>query len=58
MDKERKGQEGEKLLPDMEPARHQPREKEMDPMPDRELKYEENSNEKYRDRTPDNHNDD
>ncbi|MGM0898937.1 MAG: hypothetical protein ACQEV0_13615 [Bacillota bacterium] len=52
MDKERKHKEGEKLLPDVEPGRHQPPNKEMDPMPDRELEYEENSNEKYRDRTP------
>ncbi|WP_180956224.1 MULTISPECIES: hypothetical protein [unclassified Planococcus (in: firmicutes)] len=53
MDKERKYKEGEKLLPDVEPGRHQPTDKEMDPMPDRELEYEENSNEKYRDQTPD-----
>lgn len=53
MDKERKYKEGEKLLPDVEPGRHQPPEKELNPMPDRELEYEENSNEKYRDQTPD-----
>lgn len=52
MDKERKSKEGEKLLPDVEPRRHQPPDKDLDPMPDRELEYEENSNEKYRDQTP------
>ncbi|MFK8795304.1 hypothetical protein ACWNS2_01135 [Planococcus plakortidis] len=53
MGKERKSKEGEKLLPDMEPGRHQPPDKEGNPMPDRELEYKENSNEKYRDQTPD-----
>ncbi len=58
MDKERKSKEGEKLLPDVEPRRHQPPHKELDPMPDREIEYEENSNEKYRDQTPDDKYDD
>ncbi|MEZ0480912.1 hypothetical protein [Planococcus sp. SSTMD024] len=53
MGKERKRKKGEKLLPDVEPGRHQPPDKEVDPMPDRELEYKENSNEKYRDQTPD-----
>lgn len=53
---ERKGdrefKEGEKLIPDVEPRREMPKEKkEIDPMPDRELEYKENSNEKYRDKT-------
>lgn len=53
MDKQRKSHEGEKLLPEVEPRRHQPPNKEIDPMPDRELEYKENSNEKYRDQTAD-----
>ncbi|MBT2581374.1 hypothetical protein [Planococcus sp. ISL-109] len=53
MNKEQKGQEGEKLLPEVEPGRHQPPNKEIDLMPDRELEYKENSNEKYRDQTAD-----
>lgn len=51
MDKEQKHQEGEKLLPDVEPRRHQPPNKDIDPMPDRELEYNENSNKKFRDQT-------
>ncbi|WP_169793166.1 MULTISPECIES: hypothetical protein [Planococcus] len=44
--------EGERLIPEVEPLRNMPPEKEMDPMPNRDLEYEENSNEKYRDHTP------
>lgn len=47
---DREYKEGEKLIPEVEPRRKMPAEKkEIDPMPDRELEYEENSNEKYRD---------
>lgn len=53
MDKEKKVKEGEKLIPDVEPRRDSPSKPEMDPQPDRDLEYEENSNEKYRDRTED-----
>ncbi len=45
--------EGEELLPEKDPGYPEPPEKEIDPMPDRELEYEENSNEKYRDYLPD-----
>ncbi len=58
MDKDQTGKEGEELLPGKDPARRQAPDQEVNPMPDRELEYEENSNEKYRDRTPDvDHND-
>lgn len=44
--------EGEELIPEVEPRREMPSEKkEIDPMPDRELEYEENSNEKFRDKS-------
>ncbi|WP_169314368.1 hypothetical protein [Planococcus antarcticus] len=52
MKKGRKSKEGERLIPEVEPRRNMPLEKEMEPMPDRDLEYEENSNEKYRDHTP------
>lgn len=44
--------EGEELIPEIEPRRDMPEKKEMDPMPDRDLEYKENSNEKYRDQQP------
>ncbi len=49
MKKDKENHEGEELIPEVEPRRNAPKEKEMDPMPDRDLEYEENSNEKYRD---------
>lgn len=49
MKKDKKVHEGEELIPGVEPRRDMPDQKEMDPMPDRELEYKENSNEKYRD---------
>ncbi|MGK7378920.1 hypothetical protein ACSFXN_13885 [Planococcus sp. 1R117A] len=52
MRKDREGHEGEELIPEVEPRRDMPDTKEIDPMPDRELEYEENSNEKYRDNPP------
>ena len=51
MRKDRENKEGEKLIPEVEPRRNMPHEKDMDPMPNRDLEYEENSNEKYRDST-------
>lgn len=53
MKKDKENHEGEELIPEVEPRRNMPTEKEMDPMPDRDLEYEENSNEKYRDQQPD-----
>lgn len=52
MKKDREDKEGEELIPEVEPRRNMSPEKEMDPMPNRDLEYEENSNEKYRDHTP------
>lgn len=49
MKKDKQDHEGEELIPEVEPRRDMPDEKEFDPMPDRDLEYEENSNEKYRD---------
>ncbi|MFD1864815.1 hypothetical protein [Planococcus chinensis] len=54
MKKDKEGHEGEELIPEVEPRRNMPEKKEMDPMPDRDLEYKENSNEKYRDKQPDN----
>ncbi|WP_186759993.1 hypothetical protein [Planococcus sp. CPCC 101016] len=51
MSKDRENKEGEELIPEVEPRRNMPSEKDMDPMPDRDLEYKENSNEKYRDNT-------
>ena len=53
MKKDKEDHEGEELIPEVEPRRNMPPEKEMDPMPDRDLEYEENSNEKYRDNNQD-----
>lgn len=53
MKKDKENHEGEELIPEVEPRRNMPAEKEMDPMPDRDLEYEENSNEKYRDQQSD-----
>lgn len=53
MKKGKQDHEGEELIPEVEPRRDMPDKKDMDPMPDRDLEYEENSNEKYRDRTTD-----
>lgn len=52
MKKDQEKKEGERLIPEVEPRRNMPPEKGMDPMPNRDLEYEENSNEKYKDRTP------
>lgn len=41
--------EGEELIPEVEPRRNTPPDKDMDPMPDRDLEYDENSNKKYND---------
>lgn len=49
MKKDKQDHEGEELIPKVEPRRDMPDTKEFDPMPDRDLEYEENSNEKYRD---------
>ena len=49
MKKDKEDHEGEELIPEVEPRRDMPPNKEMDPMPDRDLEYEENSNEKYKD---------
>lgn len=51
MKKDKQDHEGEELLPEVEPRRNMPDEKTLDPMSDRDLEYEENSNEKYRDHT-------
>lgn len=53
MKKDKQSREGEELIPEVEPRRNMPDEKPLDPMPDRDLEYEENSNEKYRDQTMD-----
>lgn len=49
MKKDKEDHEGEELIPEVEPRRDMPPNKEMDPMPDRDLEYKENSNEKYKD---------
>lgn len=49
MKKDKEDHEGEELIPEVEPRRDMPPNKEMDPMPDRDLEYEENSSEKYKD---------
>ncbi|WP_204249434.1 hypothetical protein [Planococcus versutus] len=51
MKKDSEHKEGEQLIPEVEPRRDMPTKKDMDPMPDRDLEYEENSNEKYKDNT-------
>ncbi|MGI2328745.1 hypothetical protein [Planococcus sp. YIM B11945] len=51
MKKGKEDQEGEELIPRIEPQEDQPSEKDFDLLPDRDLEYKENSNEKYRDKT-------
>lgn len=51
MKKDKENHEGEELIPEVEPRRDMPPQKDMDPMPDRDLEYEENSNEKYKDKS-------